>query len=195
MRARVFEPFFTTKPQGQGSGLGLATVYGIVKQAGGYVQVESRVGHGSRFTVSLPASDAVEAAPPHPGVTQVRGAEVVLLVEDEEGVRRLIARGLEQHGYQVLAAADGAAALRLEAAHPAPIHLLITDVLMPGMTGRELADAVKARRPAIKVLFISGYTDDEVLRHGVVIGTDAFFHKPFTPLGLLTKVREVLDPA
>jgi len=195
VRARVFEPFFTTKPQGQGSGLGLATVYGIVKQAGGYVQVESRVGHGSRFTVSLPASDAVEAAPPHPGVTQVRGAEVVLLVEDEEGVRRLIARGLEQHGYQVLAAADGAAALRLEAAHPAPIHLLITDVLMPGMTGRQLADAIKARRAAIKVLFVSGYTDDEVLRHGVVIGTDAFFHKPFTPLGLLTKVREVLDPA
>ena len=193
VRARVFEPFFTTKPQGQGSGLGLATVYGIVRQAGGYVQVESRVGHGSRFTVSLPASDAVEVAVTRAGATQVDGAEVVLVVEDEESVRRLIVRGLEQHGYRVLAAADGAAALKLEAAHATPIDLLITDVLMPGMTGRELADAVKQRRPTIQVLFISGYTDDEVLRHGVVIGKDAFFHKPFTPLGLLTKVRDVLD--
>ena len=193
VRARVFEPFFTTKPQGQGSGLGLATVYGIVRQAGGYVQVESRVGHGSQFTVSLPASDAVEVPVARSGATQVSGAEVVLVVEDEEGVRRLIVRGLEEHGYRVLAAADGAAALQLEAAHAGPIELLITDVLMPGMTGREVADAVKRRRPAIHVLFISGYTDDEVLRHGVVVGKDAFFQKPFTPLGLLAKVRDVLD--
>jgi two-component system cell cycle sensor histidine kinase/response regulator CckA len=125
----------------------------------------------------------------------VRGAEVVLLVEDETSVRRLIVRGLEQHGYQVLAASDGAAALRIEAQHRGAIALLITDVVMPGISGRELADAIKARRPAIKVLFISGYTDDEVLRHGVVVAHDAFFQKPFTPLALLARVREVLDPA
>ena len=195
VRARAFEPFFTTKAQGQGSGLGLATVYGIVKQANGYVQIDSRVGHGSRFLVSLPAIDAVEAEAAGPGVARVDGAEVVLLVEDQDGVRRLFVRGLEQHGYQVLAASDGAAALRLEADHPGVVHLLITDVLMPGMSGRELADQVKARRPAIKVLYISGYTDDEVLRQGVVVARDAFLQKPFTPLTLLAKVREVLDRA
>ncbi len=195
VRARAFEPFFTTKPQGQGSGLGLATVYGIVKQAGGYIQVDSQVGHGSRFTASLPAVDAVDAPPAGVGPAHVRGAEVVLLVEDETSVRRLIVRGLEQHGYQVLAASDGAAALRIEAQHRGAIALLITDVVMPGISGRELADAIKARRPAIKVLFISGYTDDEVLRHGVVVAHDAFFQKPFTPLALLARVREVLDPA
>ena len=193
VRGRMFEPFFTTKPQGKGSGLGLATVYGIVERAGGTIAVVSEVGRGSRFAVTLPAVDAVEAPPVSDGAPHLRGAEVVLLVEDEPGVRRLIERGLTSHGYAVLAAADGEAALRLEADHRGPIDLLVTDVVMPGMTGRELADTVRARRPTTRVLYISGYTDDEVVRHGVVAARDAFMQKPFTPLGLLTRVRALLD--
>ena len=195
VRARVFEPFFTTKPQGKGSGLGLATVYGIVKQAGGQIRVDSTVGTGSRFAVLLPASDAPEEVATEVSAPRLRGNEVVLLVEDEEAVRRLVQRGLAMHGYTVLSAPGGEQALRLEAAHVGPIALLITDVVMPGMPGRELADAIKARRPATKVLYMSGYTDDEVVRHGVVVARDAFFQKPFTPLGLVRKVRAVLDEA
>jgi CheY-like chemotaxis protein len=194
VKARLFEPFFTTKGVGKGTGLGLATVYGIVKQAGGDVTVHTRVGAGTTFAILLPAvpetavpveSKALRLAP--------RGTETVLLTEDADAVRKLVRRALEMQGYTVLEAGTGADAERALDAHPGPIHLLVTDVVMPDLNGRELANAVRARRPGVKVLYISGYTDDAVVRHGVSEAADAFLQKPFTPLSLARKVREVLD--
>ncbi|HEX4613361.1 MAG TPA: PAS domain S-box protein, partial [Urbifossiella sp.] len=194
VKARIFEPFFTTKGVGQGTGLGLAMVYGVAKTYGGHVGVESRVGAGSVFRVVLPAEAGggeppAPAAPPPPP----RGAETVLLVEDDAMVRGLAKLSLQRQGYTVLAAAGGAEAARAAAAHPGPVHLLVTDVVMPGAGGREVADDLHQRHPGLKVLFVSGYTDDAVLRHGVVRGAAAFLGKPFTPQALARKVREVLD--
>jgi CheY-like chemotaxis protein len=189
VRARVFEPFFTTKPQGQGSGLGLATAYGIVEQANGQIRVESTPGKGSSFSVILPVIDAAESSTPLVTRDRPRGTETVLLAEDEDAVRRLVQRALELHGYSVLPARSGEEAEQIERSHLGPIHLLITDVVMPGMGGRELADTIKSRRPQLKILYMSGYTNDEVVRHGVTLARDAFLQKPFTPSGLVAMVR------
>ncbi len=194
--SRIFEPFFTTKPAGKGTGLGLATVYGIVKAAGGHLRVHSEVGRGSVFEVLLPvALDApvVHAAPSSPAAP--RGAETLLLVEDEAAIRKLARIALAGQGYHVLEADGGAAALAAARSHPGAIDLLVTDVVMPGMGGRELADAFRAVRPETPVLYMSGHTDDELVRRGVTNATDAFLQKPYTLLALARKVRDVLDAA
>jgi two-component system cell cycle sensor histidine kinase/response regulator CckA len=194
VRDRVFEPFFTTKPTGKGTGLGLAVVHGIVTQSGGYIEVDSEVDRGTVFRIYLPAfdaepmsMDAIDAAA-LPG-----GRETILLVEDEEAVRRLAVQVLERAGYHVVTAADAADALRLTDEHDGAFDLLLTDVVMPGMSGTQLGSLVTAHYPGIKVLFVSGYTPDAVLRDGVQVGTFAFLQKPFSPAALANKVREVLD--
>ena len=193
VRAHVFEPFFTTKGVGAGTGLGLAVVHGIVKQAGGHVSLSSEVGVGTTFELLFPSTAATAASPS--GVTELptRGTETVLLVEDEELVRRVAQIAIELQGYRVLCALDAADALQIADVHPGPIHLLVTDVVMPDMGGRELADALRARHPGIRVLFMSGYTDEAVFQHGQIPATEAFIQKPFSLLGLARKVRTVLD--
>ena len=195
VRARAFEPFFTTKEAGKGTGLGLATVHGIVKQSGGHVFVYSEKGHGTTFKVYFPRVDAAQApaetAPVEPAPP--RGSETILLVEDEGTLRELIRECLESSGYTVLEAGHGAEALKLCERHPGPIHLLMTDVVMPGISGRELAAQVGAARPAIRTIYMSGYTDDAVVLHGVLSEGMAFLQKPFTEEALARKVREVLD--
>ncbi len=195
VRARIFEPFFTTKGPGQGTGLGLATVYGIVRQSGGHVAVASEVGVGTAFEVYLPRVEGpAGGSRGRAGLrTPPRGAETVLLVEDDAGVRALACHVLAGCGYDVLEAAGGDEALRVAARHGGPIHLIVTDVVMPGAGGRAVAERVVARHPAARVLFVSGYTDDAVLRHGVLRDGVNFLQKPFTPVALAFKVREVLD--
>jgi CheY-like chemotaxis protein len=196
-QAHLFEPFFTTKEVGKGTGLGLATVYGIVKQSGGFIWVYSESGRGTTVKVYLPRMPGAAEAPfpgPAPVVTAVRGGtETVLLVEDATPVRTLARRGLEGHGYRVLDASDGPAALELSARHQGRIDLLVTDVVMPGMSGRELAERLAPQRPTMKVLYTSGYTDDAMVRQGVLTAGVAFLQKPFVPDSLARKVREVLD--
>jgi PAS domain S-box-containing protein len=196
--ARIFEPFFTTKGQGKGTGLGLAMVYGFVKQSGGHIAVYSEPGQGATFKIYLPQVEAaVTARKSHHGpMTLPRGTETVLLVEDEEGVRALIRHVLKSSGYTVLQAGHGQEALRVAERHAAPIHLLLTDVVMPGgMGGRQVAEAVRARHPEARVLFVSGYTEDAVVRHGVLEENTNFLQKPFMPAALVLKVREILDQA
>jgi CheY-like chemotaxis protein len=192
-RARIFEPFFTTKEPGKGTGLGLSTVYGIVKQSGGDIMVYSEPGQGAAFKIYLPAreSSAINLPATHAQPALSRGSETILLVEDEDMVRDLVRTVLRAAGYRVLEAAHGEAALSLAAQHQGAIDLLMTDVVMPHMGGRELAEQLKALRPGMKVLFTSGYTDDTVVRHGVLEAE--FLPKPFSPGGLASKVREVLD--
>jgi PAS domain S-box-containing protein len=194
LRGRLFEPFFTTKPQGKGTGLGLAVVDGIVKQSGGWVEVESEVGVGTTFLIFLPrARDAgVEPARSREGFA-VRGSETVLLVEDEAAVRDMARTALESYGYAVLAVANGEDALRTVTAHDGRIDLLLTDVIMPGVSGPELAERVRRDYPAIAVVFMSGYTSDAVLRQGVEAGEANFVQKPFSTVALATKLRQVLD--
>jgi CheY-like chemotaxis protein len=191
---RIFEPFFTTKAIGKGTGLGLATVYGIVKQAGGGIDVQSQPGRGSTFSIFLPvtAADAGQARPA-PASADQGGGETVLVVEDEDAVRSLVARVLRSRGYRVLEAASGTLALAVVDAHIGAIDLILTDVIMPGMSGPELVRRLIAERPALRVIYMSGYTQDEVLHHGVRQDTASFLEKPMTPGGLAAKVREVLD--
>jgi two-component system cell cycle sensor histidine kinase/response regulator CckA len=193
--AHIFEPFFTTKERGKGTGLGLATVYGVVKQSGGYVSVESAPGKGASFQIYLPRiEEPVSVAEPvAPIVEAFRGAETILLVEDADALRKLTHMLLEQHGYRVLVAANGAAALQLVEEKPESINLLLTDVIMPGLNGRALAGRLQLRQPGLKVLYMSGYTDDAIADHGVLAAGIQLLHKPFSEENLIHKVREVLD--
>src|SRR5579883_129581 len=194
VKARIFEPFFTTKGVGKGTGLGLAVVHGVVKQAGGHVAVYSEVGVGTTFTLLFPATPATPSGPSSGVIgVPIRGTETILLVEDEEAVRTIARIALQTQGYTVLEASSGVEAIRVAEHHPGPIHLLVTDVVMPETGGRQLADSLRTRRTGLGVLYMSGYTDDAVVRHGVVDAADAFIQKPFTPLGLARKVRSVLD--
>jgi PAS domain S-box-containing protein len=194
-QARIFEPFFTTKGHGKGTGLGLATVYGVVKQSGGFIWVYSEVDHGTTFKIYLPqvAADVDRLAAEKVQSGPARGNETVLFVEDEESVRELVRDYLGRSGYNVLEAPDGIQALETAAAHAGPIHILVTDVVMPRLSGRELVTRLSAERPDLKVLYISGYTDDSIFRHGVLEGGVAFLQKPFNLKDLAQKIREVLD--
>jgi two-component system cell cycle sensor histidine kinase/response regulator CckA len=193
--SHVFEPFFTTKEAGKGTGLGLSTVYGVVKQSGGHVTVYSEPGVGTTFKIYLPRVEGVPEKDRASSVNAalVGGTETVLVVEDEDAVRRLTCRSLEAQGYVVLPAASARQALFLCGKHAGEIHLLITDVVMPGVSGRELARSAAVLRPRMKVLFMSGYTDDAIVQHGVLAAGAFFLQKPFTPRSLAQKVREVLD--
>jgi signal transduction histidine kinase len=196
-RTRLFEPFFTTKTAGKGTGLGLSTVYGIVRQTGGYIGVDSRPGEGATFRLYFPALARSELAASETGrdapAPHLRGSETVLLVEDEAMVRDLASRVLSSHGYRVLEAEDGEAALEMCRRHEGPVDLLLTDVVMPGMNGSELAQHIGTLVPGVAVLFVSGYTGGAMEKHGVLRNGTNFLQKPFSPRRLMRKVREVLD--
>ncbi len=195
VRAHLFEPFFTTKPQGKGTGLGLSTCYGIVKQNRGAIAVSSEPGWGTTMKVFLPAlpDAAIQRTAEGERVPACRGMETILVVEDEPAVRAMIVRILEERGYTVLTAGDGREALEVSTLHSGDIHALITDIIMPRMGGKDLSAKITARRPAIKALFMSGYTDNSIVHHGVLAPGVEFIQKPFSPLALAKKVREMLD--
>ncbi len=197
IQTHVFEPYFTTKPSGKGTGLGLSTVYGIVQQAGGYISFSSKPREGTTFRILLPRIDSVQA----PGSSldfsdaSYSGEETVLLAEDEPAVCDLVHAILTSRGYRVLSARLPQEAERIAETHLGKIDLLLTDVIMPGISGAELSKRIAMRVPGIKVLFMSGYIDDSVVRQGISENETAFLQKPFTPLSLAKKVREVLDGA
>ena len=205
-QARVFEPFFTTKEPGQGTGLGLSTVYGIVQQSGGTVRISSSPGEGTTFTVYLPRLDgAADPVEPRDAADDAGrdsdatgdaslGSETILLVEDEEAVRELARDVLRERGYRVLEAAEGVAALDLSRRFPGRIHLLLTDMVMPGLSGRDLARQLVPVRPGMRVLYMSGYTEEAVGPPGSRDREIAFLQKPFSPNVLVARVRETLDP-
>jgi two-component system, cell cycle sensor histidine kinase and response regulator CckA len=196
VQERIFEPFFTTKPIGQGTGLGLSTVYGIVKQSGGYIWVYSEPGEGSVFKVYLPQA-RVAPGPDEPATELVtapaRGSETILVIEDENVVRKLACRGLRDHGYQVVEAANGAQALRYIREHPQEVDLVISDVVMPEMGGRELGQRLATLDPDLPILYMSGYTGEDVVQRGLLDPGAPFQQKPFTPAGLALKIRGMLD--
>jgi PAS domain S-box-containing protein len=192
-RTRVFEPFFTTKEVGKGTGLGLSMVYGIVKQSGGYIWVYSEMGLGTTFKIYLPVTEApVQSLEPRAAASAPTGTETILLVEDEDGVRELLEEILTSQGYRVLAASRGVEALQISEFVDEDIQVLVTDVVMPHMSGHELAMRLRARRPSLRVLYLSGYTDEAIAHRGIVDVDAAFLQKPFTRAALARKVREVL---
>jgi CheY-like chemotaxis protein len=194
-RRHIFEPFFTTKDVGKGTGLGLSMIQGIVKQSGGAIEVESRVGQGTSFKIYLPSlAEAVQDAERPRIAAAAGGRETVLVVEDHAEVREFASAALRSFGYQVIEAESAASALRLCEEGRDRVDLVLTDVVMPNSSGRDLATEMGQRWPAIKVLFMSGYTDDAILRHGVVRGDAEFIQKPFSPNQLALKVREMLLP-
>ena len=195
IQKEIFEPFFTTKGVGKGTGLGLSTVYGIIRQNGGWIDVWSEVGVGTTFKVYLPRMDACAVEKEEISVSVAGGGETILVVEDQEAVRSFAKAALRQHGYQVIHAGDGDQALSVAKLHSGQIHLLVTDVVMPGLNGKELSERLKELRPNLKVLFISGYTADVIAQRGILDPDVAFLHKPFSPDELAAKVREVLDRA
>jgi len=194
VQAHLFEPFFTTKEKGKGTGLGLATVYGIVKHSGGFISVYSEVGHGTTFKIYIPRVEG--SAPPRPGAAPAsvaRGTETVLIAEDQPAVRAVARQILARHGYTVLEAPSGEAALDLAARYSGTIHLLLTDVVMSGLSGPELARRLLPVRPEARVLFMSGYTGEAIVHHGLAAPGIHYIQKPFAPEALAAKVREVLD--
>jgi two-component system cell cycle sensor histidine kinase/response regulator CckA len=193
VRSHIFEPFYTTKSSGKGTGLGLSTVYGIVKQSGGYIWVYSEPDVGTIFKIYLPRVDSAPTPLKEVATPVARGTETVLLLEDETALRDVVKDILEEHGYTVLLAPDGATALQIADEHEAPIHMLIADVIMPGMNGREAAEAITAIRPDVKILFVSGYTGEAIRQCGGLHGDAAFLSKPFTSAALLGKCRDLLD--
>jgi CheY-like chemotaxis protein len=192
---RIFEPFFTTKAKGRGTGLGLSTVYGIVKQAGGHVWVYSEEGRGTTFKVYFPRTDEPKALVPEKTGTPAsyNGTETILLVEDETPLREVARHVLLTHGYDVVAAGSGPEALRISREHRGTIHLLLTDVVMPEMNGREVADRLLRERPGLRVLYMSGYTESSIVHHRVLDSGVTLLQKPLTPELLVRKVREVLS--
>jgi nitrogen-specific signal transduction histidine kinase/CheY-like chemotaxis protein len=195
-QAHIFEPFFTTKEPGKGTGLGLSTVYGIVKQSGGYLDLNSELGKGSAFTIYLPRLEGIVKPPKVkiPITESLRGEETILLVEDEDVLRALLAKFLRLYGYAVLEARHGGEALLICERHQGPIHLMVTDVVMPQMSGRELADRLTPLRPEMHVLYMSGYADDAMVHHGVADLSIPFLQKPFKPIALARQVHDVLHP-
>jgi CheY-like chemotaxis protein len=193
--AHIFEPFFTTKLRGKGTGLGLATVYGIVEQSSGQIRVRSKPGAGTAFDIYLPRIEApIEKTPAAlPGRGAREGTETVLLVEDEESVRTMVERVLRERGYQVLTAGDGESALRVSRERDGAVHLLLTDLVMPGLSGSETADRLRHERSDMRVLFMSGHADERAVPSALLASGAAFIQKPFTPFALAAKVREVLD--
>jgi CheY-like chemotaxis protein len=192
--AHAFEPFYTTKEMGRGTGLGLATCHGIVTQAGGRIEIISAIGVGTTVLVVLPRVELpAEPTAKSAATAFPRGDESILLVEDETGVRQVTARILRAQGYQVLEARDGADALRQLAVHRTPVDLLLTDIILPGMSGRELAERIHDTRPEIPTLFASGYSDDVVLQEQLIAHDAAFLPKPFTKESLVRRVRDLLD--
>jgi CheY-like chemotaxis protein len=193
-QARIFEPFFTTKEPGRGTGLGLSTVYGIVSQSGGSIEVESTPGRGTTFKIYLPVVDAAVPLPATPPeVTPPDGSERVFLVEDEEGVRDLARAFLEEAGYSVVTAINGRDAIDVFARHGGEFDLLVTDVVMPHLDGRRLAERLVAERPDMRVLYMSGYANQAVVHQTVLDSGTAFVQKPFTMASLTARVRDVLD--
>jgi CheY-like chemotaxis protein len=193
--SHLFEPFFTTKKAGEGTGLGLATVYGIVKQCGGSVWVYSQPGQGTNFMIYLPRIESTGTAERGPALAAptVRGTETILVVEDQDQLRKMTVRVLQDHGYKVLEAASPEAALVHSKSYDGTIHLLLTDVVMPGMTGPQVADQIKPLRPAMEVVFMSGYSERALSDPKVMESAAAYLAKPFSPKSLTVKVREVLD--
>jgi two-component system, cell cycle sensor histidine kinase and response regulator CckA len=194
-QAHIFEPFFTTKDQGKGTGLGLATVYGIVKQSGGLINVYSEPGKGACFKIYFPRAEGpLDLAPvKEVPAEQLAGWENVLVVEDDEALRSLIKRALEKYGYGVLEASHGREACVLVEQHQGEIQLMITDVVMPGMSGSKLADRLKPLQPDMKVLYMSGYTENAIVHHGILDKEINFLQKPFKIMNLLQKVRHAID--
>jgi CheY-like chemotaxis protein len=196
-REHAFDPFFTTKEAGKGTGLGLATVYGIVKQSGGYVWIYSEQGLGTTVKLYFPEVSAAAAFTTNeqrPASSEMkRGSETILLVEDEAAVRGLASRILEKQGYRVIAAQHGREAMEIASREDGHIHLVLTDVVMPGMNGRGLVERLSGIRPRIKSLYMSGYTDDDIIRRGFIEPSKSFLQKPFTSDALLQTVRKVLD--
>jgi CheY-like chemotaxis protein len=194
-QARIFEPFFTTKELGKGTGLGLSTVFGIVKQSGGHIWLYSEPGQGATFKIYLPRVDeeVTLTGEEFEAGSSLNGSETILLVEDDEMVREFARAALESYGYAVLAATGAAEALEFSKQHTGLISLIVTDLVMPGITGTKLSEHLTALRPEMKVLYVSGYTDNAIVHHGLLDPDTAFLQKPFTPDALARKVREVLE--